>query len=233
MYKGKQRCKILKEIRRQIAENNNIEFVTSECHHKGDCLGTCPKCEAELRYLERELDKRVRLGTAVTVAGLAITVTATSITATSCANPLADIGIQGEPDEYIDTAGVPENDITIEEDGLIELQGAPVEIQGEPAPRLYEHPADLLQYDKDEDKAILLRDVLRWYSDASQMRETLSEEWSEFLEESLCDGDTDYYLLNGDTAEEDGQMKYLAVKFAEDGQVQEVFVRIEAIDPQT
>lgn len=47
MARGKQTCKILKEIRRQIAEANDIEFVTSECRYKGDCLGTCPKCEAE------------------------------------------------------------------------------------------------------------------------------------------------------------------------------------------
>ena len=54
MAKGKQTCKILKEIRKQIAMENDIEFVTSECTHKGDCAGTCPKCEAEVRYLERE-----------------------------------------------------------------------------------------------------------------------------------------------------------------------------------
>ena len=35
--KGKKRGKILKEIRRQIAENNDIEFITSECKHQGDC----------------------------------------------------------------------------------------------------------------------------------------------------------------------------------------------------
>ncbi len=51
MARGKQTCKILKEIRRQIAEANGIEFATSECRYKGDCLGTCPKCEAEVRYL--------------------------------------------------------------------------------------------------------------------------------------------------------------------------------------
>lgn len=72
--KGKDRCKILKEIRREIAEKNDIEFVTSDCKHKGDCLGTCPKCEAELRYLERELEKRQRLGKAVAVAGLTVSV---------------------------------------------------------------------------------------------------------------------------------------------------------------
>lgn len=74
--KGKERCKILKDIRRQIAESNDIEFITSECKHKGDCLGTCPKCEEELRYLERELEKRQRLGKAVAIAGLAVSITA-------------------------------------------------------------------------------------------------------------------------------------------------------------
>ena len=53
--RGKEKCKALKEIRRQIAEKNDIEFVVSECKHQGDCKGTCPKCEAEVRYLEREL----------------------------------------------------------------------------------------------------------------------------------------------------------------------------------
>ena len=84
MFTGKKRCKILKEIRRQIAENNDIEFITSECKHQGDCPGTCPKCEAEVRYLERELEKRMKLGKAVTVAGLAATITATTLLGTSC-----------------------------------------------------------------------------------------------------------------------------------------------------
>ena len=53
MARGKQTCRILKEIRRQIAVANDIEFATSECRYKGDCLGTCPKCEAEVRYLEQ------------------------------------------------------------------------------------------------------------------------------------------------------------------------------------
>ena len=78
MAKGKQTCKILKEIRRQIAAENDIEFVTSECTYKGDCQGTCPKCEAEVRYLERELEKRQRLGKAAMVAGLSVGLLSTS-----------------------------------------------------------------------------------------------------------------------------------------------------------
>ncbi len=70
MARGKQTCKILKEIRRQIAEANGIEFATSECHYKGDCLGTCPKCEAEVRYLEQQLRSRQRMGKAIALAGI-------------------------------------------------------------------------------------------------------------------------------------------------------------------
>lgn len=70
MARGKQTCKILKEIRRQIAEANGIEFATSECRYKGDCLGTCPKCEAEVRYLEQQLRSRTLAGKAVALAGI-------------------------------------------------------------------------------------------------------------------------------------------------------------------
>ena len=72
MKRGKQTCKILKEIRKQIAAENDIELVVSECTYQGDCLGTCPKCEDEVRYLERELEKRQRLGKAAVVAGLSV-----------------------------------------------------------------------------------------------------------------------------------------------------------------
>ena len=72
MARGKQTCKILKEIRKQIAEENDIQLVIEECTYQGDCKGTCPKCEAEVRYLERELGKRQRMGKAAIVAGLSV-----------------------------------------------------------------------------------------------------------------------------------------------------------------
>lgn len=74
MARGKRTCRILKEIRRQIAEANDIEFVTSECKFQGDCLGTCPKCEAEMRYLEEQLERRRMLGKAVLLAGISMNV---------------------------------------------------------------------------------------------------------------------------------------------------------------
>ena len=78
MARGKQTCKILKEIRKQIAAENDIKLVIEECTYQGDCLGTCPKCEAEVRYLERELEKRQRMGKAAMVAGLSVGLLGTS-----------------------------------------------------------------------------------------------------------------------------------------------------------
>ena len=85
MARGKQTCKILKEIRKQIAEENDIELVISECTYQGDCKGTCPKCEAEVRYLERELEKRQRMGKAAIFAGMSL---GTLFAATSCDLPI-------------------------------------------------------------------------------------------------------------------------------------------------
>lgn len=69
--KGKSKCKILKQIRQKIAEENDIPLVTRECGYQGECSGTCPKCEQELRYLEQQLARRQALGKRVTVTALA------------------------------------------------------------------------------------------------------------------------------------------------------------------
>ena len=67
---GKQKCKILKEIRQKIADENDIPYVTRECTHQGNCRGTCPQCESELRYLENQLRTRASLGKKIRVAAL-------------------------------------------------------------------------------------------------------------------------------------------------------------------
>ena len=67
---GKEKCRILKEIRQRIADENDIAYVTSECTHKGDCRGTCPKCESELRYLEKQLAARAAAGKRIAIAAL-------------------------------------------------------------------------------------------------------------------------------------------------------------------
>ena len=83
MKRGKQTCKILKEIRQQIAEANDIEFITSECQYQGDCLGTCPKCESEVRYLEQQLERKRLTGKTITILGIS-TGLVTMCSMTSC-----------------------------------------------------------------------------------------------------------------------------------------------------
>ena len=53
-YYGKEKCRILKEIRAEIARQNGIAWTVESCAHKGNCRGTCPKCEAEVVALALE-----------------------------------------------------------------------------------------------------------------------------------------------------------------------------------
>ena len=85
MVKGKSTCKLLKSIRQQIADANGISYRPKECHHKGDCTGTCPACEEEIRYLERELKARKGNGFGMKVAGIAAGICATVMPMTAAA----------------------------------------------------------------------------------------------------------------------------------------------------
>jgi hypothetical protein len=124
MAKGKQTCKILKEIRKQIAAENDIEFVTSECTYQGDCKGTCPKCEAEVRYLERELEKRQRMGKAAMFAGLAV---GTLFATTSC-DRIIPQPLEGDvpyipdstefPNDSIPSDSIPDDVILLENEAM-------------------------------------------------------------------------------------------------------------------
>ena len=84
-YYGKEKCRILKEIRAEIARQNDIEWVVSECKHQGNCKGTCPKCEQEVRQLEKALARRESLGKRVAVVGVSASI---ALSVTGCVNPL-------------------------------------------------------------------------------------------------------------------------------------------------
>ena len=56
--RGKEKCEQLKSIRRQIAEHYGLTYNPTECTHEGDCRGTCPKCDAELDDLQRQLEEK-------------------------------------------------------------------------------------------------------------------------------------------------------------------------------
>lgn len=75
MKRGKNICNALKAIRLRIADNNGIAYAPRECHHEGDCNGTCPACEAEVQYIENCLRTRRASGLATTVTGIALGMT--------------------------------------------------------------------------------------------------------------------------------------------------------------
>ena len=93
--RGKSKCKILKQIRQKIAQENDIPLVTKECTYQGECSGTCPRCEAELRYLEQQLARRQQLGKTVTVAALSLGLVAG---AAGCSRQVMGVvPLEGEP----------------------------------------------------------------------------------------------------------------------------------------
>lgn len=116
---GKGKCKILKDIRRKIAEDNDISFITTECRFQGECTGTCPKCEAELRYLEQELKKRQAAGKAIAVAGIAaaLVVGSTGCGLNNVTPPAGDVPYYEEiPEADARTGDVPYVEETVGED---------------------------------------------------------------------------------------------------------------------
>lgn len=94
MNRGKRTCEILKEVRRTVARENSIPLTEHECTFEGECRGTCPYCEAEVRHLERELQRRMSLGKAVTVAGIAVS----SFVMSGCQSPASSRN-QGEMEQ--------------------------------------------------------------------------------------------------------------------------------------
>ena len=97
MTKGKSTCKLLKDIRQQIADTNGISYQPKECHHKGDCAGTCPACEEEIRYLERELKARKGNGFGMKVAGIAAGICATVMPMTAAAQTVKSDSTANRP----------------------------------------------------------------------------------------------------------------------------------------
>ena len=101
MTRGKSICNTLKGIRQKVADANGIEYKPVECNHKGDCLGTCPACEAEVRYLDRRLNAMRLAGKAVKVAGVSLGIAALTACQTS-KKPKEISPLEGEPPIKID-----------------------------------------------------------------------------------------------------------------------------------
>ncbi len=70
-HPGRKTCDQLRAIRKKIAEENGIDFVPAECHHTGPCEGSCPVCDAEVRYLDDHLRKLEQAGKKIHINGIA------------------------------------------------------------------------------------------------------------------------------------------------------------------
>ena len=53
---GKSICKVLKQLRSDLANNNGLIYNPTECSYDGPCIGTCPKCDAELQNITTYLN---------------------------------------------------------------------------------------------------------------------------------------------------------------------------------
>lgn len=109
-YRGKNICKQLKAVRQRIAEENHIPLEQRECTYEGPCRGTCPRCEAEVQYLERALAHRLKLGKAATVAGLSLSLAACSNGNTTPHDTLLTVGDTLFSEEVDDT--LPDNPLS-------------------------------------------------------------------------------------------------------------------------
>lgn len=114
MDHGRNICRQLKQLRRDIADQNGIELHQEECTYKGHCDGTCPHCDAELQYIERELARRQGLGKAAIVAGTVLTMA--SVQTAQAQEPV----IMGKPAgsiEEVSAKGTVKGTITDRKDG--------------------------------------------------------------------------------------------------------------------
>ena len=56
---GKEKCEYFKKIREEIAKANDIPgFEYKDCNFQGDCDGTCPACDEELKALTDALSQK-------------------------------------------------------------------------------------------------------------------------------------------------------------------------------
>ena len=104
---GKGICAALKQVRKRVADTNGIVYAPKECHFEGNCNGTCPACEAEVHYLEHQLNLLRKAGKAVTVMGVALGMTFT----TGCKQGNSPKALQEtqdsvQPSEYQITTGM-------------------------------------------------------------------------------------------------------------------------------
>ncbi|MBR3101581.1 MAG: hypothetical protein IKH19_07500 [Muribaculaceae bacterium] len=143
MKLGKQICERLKAIRSEIARANEIDYTPVDCHHEGDCQGTCPACEREVRWLERQLRLRQSIGKAVTMAGISMAL----VTLPACG--CADTAERGHLDDETDSICNVVDETSTSSDSLSEpiLMQEPAEVDGKTMPEDPEDNRNLRTYE--------------------------------------------------------------------------------------
>ena len=81
--KGKEKCNYLKAVRREVAAANGLQLDIPECTYEGECQGTCPRCESEVRQLEQALSMRKSSLQKVAILGVAAGLALSGMTAAS------------------------------------------------------------------------------------------------------------------------------------------------------
>ncbi len=121
MNKGKRKCDMMRSIRRDVAEKYGLKYDPEPCTFEDDCPGTCPKCDAELRDLQRQLDEK-------------------GIKDISIPDAEKDLVREDHPDTHPDgrededrTAGLPQPypDRILGGETISPLQGEPVPLKGQ------------------------------------------------------------------------------------------------------
>jgi integrase/recombinase XerD len=64
------KCKLLRSIRKEIAELNGIDFPMPECANDNVCTGRCSLMATEIQYLNAELNRKAQSGISLRVADI-------------------------------------------------------------------------------------------------------------------------------------------------------------------
>lgn len=67
---GRAKCKLLKTIRKVVADANDIPYEITECNSTGHCNGACPACDQEAAELSEVLSRRARAGKQIQMPGM-------------------------------------------------------------------------------------------------------------------------------------------------------------------
>lgn len=114
-------CDELKRVRLELAKANGIDYQPTVCNHQGECSGTCPKCEAELAELTRQI-KEKKEAKIIGVAPLkivAMAATAAALSLSACHEEEGDVEVPqsdttAQKQKVLDPSVLPADSIPVE-----------------------------------------------------------------------------------------------------------------------